>query len=509
MPPPALSTSPGLTCATLAQLVQAPLRRRLGLVIGLGLALLTLLFVLEFPHADALALIALGAAVPLILWVRQLRPGLPILVLVALQTLAIFGLPILTRNPSLENYLPGDVLAAAQEVLFFGLALGLGWSLAQARLGPASPPRFWWSLKFISAGRPETLQRAALALLGAAALYLLLLQQGLLEPVFRTLPQGAFSLARTLCDAAVVAGGLIGGFVVGSRAMPTRARVAFWALVGVVFLVNSSGILLSANSAPLAAVLLGLFLGARRPPWIFLGVVVAALSLLNLGKFEMRAVHWDEHGQARRVPMEHYPAFYGEWIERGLRLAETPSTASDLPAGGQRLTDRLDNLQNLLFAQVAIEHRGIELLGGATYTLIPPLLIPRLLWPEKPRTHEGQILLNVHFGRQSLEDTFTTYIAWGLLAEAYANFGPLFGALFCGLVLGLLVGALERWAKPYPITSLQTFFLLIITVNLLLSFEMVASVWVTSLFQLLTALLLGVAPLSERRRLEPSDGPAP
>ena len=134
---------------------------------------------------------------------------------------------------------------------------------------------------------------------------------------------------------------------------------------------------------------------------------------------------------------------------------------------------------------------------------MPKLLIPRILWPQKPRSHEGQVLLNVHFGRQRLQDTFTTYIAWGLLAEAYANFGAVWGALICGAVLGGVAGRIEGWVRHFPLTSLQTFFFLIIAVNFGLSFEMVASVWITSVFQMVMALLICVVPFAERRRLAP------
>lgn len=55
--------------------------------------------------------------------------------------------------------------------------------------------------------------------------------------------------------------------------------------------------------------------------------------------------------------------------------------------------------------------------------------------------------------------------------------------------------------RPYPITSLEAFFLLILAVHFSLSFEMVASVWITSVFQMVIALLVCVTPFAVRRAI--------
>src|SRR5690606_2109582 len=104
-------------------------------------------------------------------------------------------------------------------------------------------------------------------------------------------------------------------------------------------------------------------------------------------------------------------------------------------------------------------------------------------WPNKPRAHEGQIMLNVHFGRQSLQATYRTYIAWGLLAEAYGNFGRIFGAVSLGAALGLICAWLEKKSATKPLMSLEGLVAIMIFAGLTISFEMVASVLVTSLFQ--------------------------
>jgi len=104
-----------------------------------------------------------------------------------------------------------------------------------------------------------------------------------------------------------------------------------------------------------------------------------------------------------------------------------------------------------------------------------------VLWPDKPRSHEGQILLNVHFGRQDLNSTFTTYIAWGYFRSIW-KFGPITGSLLLGVFLGVSFAWMENFLARKLLVSTEGLIALSIFMNLMNSFEMVASVLVTSMF---------------------------
>jgi hypothetical protein len=262
-----------------------------------------------------------------------------------------------------------------------------------------------------------------------------------------------------------------------------------------------------------AAALIGLFWSSGRIPWRLIVVVTAFLSFLHLGKFEMREKYWEtEDGEAvAPTALSDLPVRYMEWFDASYRNLTGSGEESNLFGPEQNETasmlDRVNNMQNLLYAINAVDGQRVPTLDGATYALIPQLLIPRILWPEKPRTHEGQVLLNVHFGRQVLSATYKTYIAWGLLPEAYGNFGGWWGAVVLGVALGLIFAWLENASANKPVLSLEGLLTFAIFSGIAISFEMVSTVLVTSLFQTSIVICLACLPFVEETNFGPSQPP--
>ena len=62
-------------------------------------------------------------------------------------------------------------------------------------------------------------------------------------------------------------------------------------------------------------------------------------------------------------------------------------------------------------------------------------------------------MLNVSAGFQSAREATKTSIGWGLLAEAYFNFGHM-GVIGVGLLFGLFCGVLQRWTVGAQLFSL-------------------------------------------------------
>src|SRR5207237_309774 len=94
---------------------------------------------------------------------------------------------------------------------------------------------------------------------------------------------------------------------------------------------------------------------------------------------------------------------------------------------------------------------------------------------------------NIHYGVQTREDTAITTIGWGLLNEAYANFG-LVGCAGLAVVLGIFYGSMARWSLNTPMLSARSLFTMMV-LNFAIQTEFSASVYVTALFQTFVPLL--------------------
>ncbi len=451
------------------------------------------LFVSNRPGALTFALLSAGVLVGFNTW-RKAGIGLPMLPMMCAQHLVAYGLPILVRHPVVQAYPAETATRAGIELFVFLAAMSGGW---------------WSGLQFAQVTRPtarllnimvtegmDGLRRLGFSMLGAGTIYQLLSAVGLLNSVFALLPGGTFPIVFALVSAVTSCGLFLLSMLLASNVLNRTQKSTFWILLAVNALISASGFLLSAVGILLFSVAIGLFWGSGRMPWRFVIGVGCALAFLNLGKFEMRGLYWETEDEAvEATTLFNMPERYVQWFEASWTImTATEETANSLwesqyvrkekvESPGQSLLMRVNNLQNILYVIDRLDSNIVDPLRGKTYTIIPALLIPRILWPDKPRSHEGQVLLNVHFGRQSLDSTFVTYIAWGLLAEAYGNFGPFIGSICVGFAIGWLFGYLEKKSSAKPLLSLEGFLAFIVFVSVANSFEMVSSVLITSTVQ--------------------------
>lgn len=482
-----------------------------GTLVALCVVILLGAIVLVFRRPDyvpAFLGISLASGVPIAYWFTQSQKSLPVMPVFVLQQAAIYMMPLFMENESLEGLPEGVLGNSALSIMLFLILLPVGWYFGEQVQRPM-PSKWNISLGGLDGGKGRAML-IALTLLSLGFIFELLLFTNV---IFALLPgglAGLFPMLRTFAAASVSLGALLGGYAVSARGGASQS-IYYWLLLAGITILSISGILISAATGLVVAATIGQALGARRVPWVFLGTTMIIIGYLNLGKFTMRERYWETMGGSKiekvagkavsNLTLTQLPGFYAEWAAASAekvarRLSTTKGPTQYDGDEGQSLLDRINNYQNMVFVVNAQQVLHQRPLWGETYTLIPPLLIPRFLWADKPRAHEGQILLNLHYGRQnSTEDTEKTYVAWGLLPEAVGNFGLWLGPIILGPVLGFLFGLLETWSRHKRLFSVEGLLALGLLLQVLISFEMTASVFLTSTFQMIVAVTVGATAL--------------
>lgn len=478
-----------LTFAELSQMLRGAFRWGSHLLFACVMAGLWLLRDHDVEWLLAYLMFSVPAILIIYAWSGQGFRGVPLLPVIAMQQMVVFTLPLLAETSATAIVSNSLMVKSGGVMLMFFICLYAGWAMA---FNPRRHERgSRWNLG-IAEGRYSSERMLALSLLmlSVTAAFQISLRTGFLYDIMPNSLVFATPVLRSITNAAGVLGGLIGAMMVG-RGASFMQVLLYWGLVLICAILLIADVLLSGVSGLTIAVVLGLFFSRGRVPWKFLLVAFLILGFFNQGKFAMRAKYWGENGLPRSESILQLPSFFAEWAEVSswyLFSADERSTWGTKSDRGQAITDRVNNLQNLTFVLTAIERGNKRLLMGETYSLIPKLLVPRFLWPNKPRAHEGQVLLNLHFGRQTtLEATRETYIAWGLVAESVGNFGWFFGPVLLGLVLGWVIGRIESWSLRLRLFSVDGILVKVIMMSLSLSYEMVASVLVTSMFQALVS----------------------
>jgi len=436
-----------------------------------------LLFVAGLPSLLIFASIAAPLVVILQLWLRQAGGVLPILPAYLLIQAVVNLVPLAGTGIPATWLEKGELLSAVAVSLgLWFLAIGAGWLFTPPGLGMANDRT------------PLPLARTQTWLAHQLLLVALLTRLAPAAPGFWTLlgsnANTVFSLLRVVGSFAITAGGFLGAYRWSIGALP-RSWL-WWLTVGAILFQSFATLLLSSAQGLVLAVLLGLWLGRPRRALPVTLVAVVLVGVLQQGKAVVRERYWEDGVGGKALAGVNPTQLITEWISASL----DPETTEAAGVSRKGLADRVSNLYNLFYVVDKLE-AGTPPMDGASLAVIPQVLVPRFLNPEKVRGQEGQVLLNLHFGRQQNRDeTEVTYIAWGFLPEAVGNFGSFFGPLLYGVLVGMLLRISENVGRLQPLLSVAGLLSLAVTVVWLSSYEMVASTFVGSIAQIITFLLL-------------------
>jgi hypothetical protein len=387
-------------------------------------------------------LITAIALVPSYLWCAGKVQGIPIFPLFALTYTWTYALPLVSNHPQIAPYpVANQLYASFTTTGFLGLST-LIWFQYVKSVPPV--PKFYRAL-----GNRKG-DEFFLLMFAITTIFNMVNAGGW----FGGLDGGSFAIVRNTVVALTALSAFVLSYRLGTQDLSTRQSRLFIVLIIAFMVTNSLGFLLVGAASVFLSATTAFIIGRRKIPLITMMIAIVCLSFFHSGKGAMRAKYWFNPDVPPFIQPWQYPTVYAEWVDSSLKHFARPESTASGEEDGQSLAERSSVMHMLMLTQ-GLSPRPVPFLNGKTYAILPELLVPRILNENKIRSHEGTFMLSVHYGRQTYEDTATTTIGWGMLAESYANFGVL-GCIGLAVVFGNLYGLATRWSINAPILSLRS-----------------------------------------------------
>ena len=418
-------------------------------------------------------LITIAALIPFYLWSSGRALGMPVFPMFALTFIWTYAFPLISNHPVVITYAPQSHLFAAVTVAGTILLGTWVWYRFVSTI-PEQPPYF----RALGVRKGDQFFLIALA---SSVVFNICNAAGWLTitgPVFAIIRNSTLGLTAistfVLC------------YRLGTRSLSQRQSNLLIGLI-LCFVMTDALSFLLIGTASIAMIGVAAYtIGRKRVPLIVIAICFALLTFLNYGKSDIRGKYWFSDVQPNVVPWE-YPALYSEWIDfswKFVQKREHKETEED-----RSFAQRASVIQMLLLAQ-DLSPQKLPYLNGATYAIIPQILVPRIFVENRIRSQEGTHMLSVHYELQTEEATQTTSISWGLLAEAYGNFG-LFGCAGLAVVMGAFYGKATQFSITAPLLSLRSLFTILL-VTFAFQTEWTAGTYLAALAQS-SYLLVGIA----------------
>lgn len=415
------------------------------------------------------------AFLPILRWAGQNRAWFPAFEVMLLTTAVFYAVPLLSGHPA-TLALPEEMLlkAGVAMLIYQGAAI-----IVFERLNRVSSPGTWFTDSLLS-GRAAHYSQAGLWI-NTIYLYASYFTDWI--------PWELASIMRAVCFGVGLVSIFVQSSLYGQGELSIGEKLLFllhliaqctFMLLGL-FLIQVLGLIALGLAAYMAI--------KRRVPFVPIIVLLPILAILHTGKPAMRAIYWEE--DAARPGFTEIPAFFSQWVQLAF---DTKANADAEASMGARFAERASLFHILGYVVTRIPEYD-PYLGGETYWDIPAQIVPRILWPGKPTPHLSNIRLAIYFGFVTEESASRVSIAFGIPAEAYANFGFL-GMALIGGVLGFVYKAASLLSMYRPIFSAAGLTMIILTAWSFQA-ELVLATWFSSLFQ--AGIVVVIVPLVARQ----------
>jgi hypothetical protein len=421
-------------------------------------------------------IIALAALLPGYLWAKGRSSGLPIFPLHTFMLIWPFALPLVAGHPLIKVYNEDEILFSALSVVLYALSATAVWYLVTRR---------GYKVRKAYYVIPEKHgYKFFISSLVLGSVFIQLLLGGVI-----TLDPGVFAIVRSIILSFMVIAMFVLAYQMGRREISRFQTMAFIVAALYNLIVQCATLYLVGAMASTVIALVGYAVGRQCVPWKSLLIAIMVFGLLQAGKQEIRERYsfWNP----RPITLIEIPDLLMDWIGAGVsEFINVKDKSSSSP-----IYERVSLIHILLFVERATP-RDIPYLDGATYEIIPSVLIPRFFNPDKMSPHTAGKILNIHYGIQTEKGTTRTAIGWGILNEAYANFG-LMGIISVACFIGFIFGLVGRWTAGAPLLSLENLVGITFIMNAI-QMEETMAVMASVLFQSLVILIL-VFPLLVKR----------
>jgi hypothetical protein len=425
----------------------------------------------ELTNTTLVGLLILGlASAPALAWAAKRRPWFPVFEITCLTYIAFYAIPLLSNHSELAAF-PASVNTEAGLLVAVFLAMAnLGFATSG---GPVRAPE-WATSSLLPEGAMRHIPVGQT--INTVYVYCYTFTDFIpreFEGTFRALFFGLGTICTFILARQIGAGSL-------SRRQATwfvfnlSAQVVF--LFAQLYLIGGISLI--------ALALIGYASAKRSIPWVPVMLVLPLVALLHLGKPDMRAVYWQ--GGKPLPTLAELPAFFGEWIDysiepRELRINSTLFERASLIQMLCLSVDRVPSLKPYM--------------AGESYIDIPAQFVPRFIWPDKPSGLLSNVRLALYFNLVSIESATSVSIAFGVVAEAYVNFGFI-GVAGLGLGMGMIFRRLSVLSQSAPMFSSLGILMILLTAWSF-QIELVMATWLGSLFQA-SVVCIGL-PLAYRR----------
>ncbi|MFT3782024.1 MAG: hypothetical protein QM790_08410 [Nibricoccus sp.] len=427
-----------------------------------------------YAHTRTISHLLLGetmlvlSALPSLFWARRGRPHLPIFETFLLTFVNAYALPLLNGHTALAVYTDDQLTTATVAVITFQVAALLAHEAARGR-ALTSP---FWREEIVSKSVSPWLNYG----MALNTLYLFA------STFMSVIPPAAGSVLRAIFFGI----GIICTFITSRRfarqELSPSERVFFISNLVLQCVIMITSLFLVGALSQLLLALVGYTSTRGRLPWIACIVGLVCFAILHNGKAAMREKYWGKD-ESRIPEVSQLPRYFAEWIQQGLRFGHEDED-------DQRITRKLierTSLFHIMCLVTSLSPEPLPYLEGETYKDIPGQLVPRLFWPSKPPAHVSTSKLSVYYGLQSEEDTQKTTIGFGVVSEAYANFG-FWGLALVGAAIGFVTKKIRCWSSETPLLSYGGL-LMVIFLAWSFQIEFTASIWLSSFYQASIAVL--------------------